>query len=179
MLDPSPDLLYESRYLRLLRRGTWEYAQRVTAKGVVIIAAMTPERKVLLVEQFRPPVNVRVIELPAGLAGDVAGAEDEALLEAARRELLEETGYEAATLRHLCDCTTSAGLTDETAALFLAEGLRKVAPGGGDESEDIVVHEVPLSKVDDWLQAKIAAGCLIGTPVFVGLYFLKAIVPGL
>lgn len=173
MAESKPEVLFESRYLRLLRRGTWEFAQRVRATGVVIIAAATPEGKVLLVEQYRPPVNCRVIELPAGLAGDVAGAEDEELIEAARRELLEETGYEAATLRHVCDCTTSAGLTDETAAVFVAEGLVKVAAGGGDESEDITIHEVPLAEIDAWLEGKIAAGCLIGTPVYVGLYLLK------
>ena len=173
MTDPNrPETLYESRYLRLLRRGKWEYAQRTTAKGVVIIVAVTPEGKLLLVEQYRPPVGCRVVELPAGLAGDVLGAENEALEEAARRELLEETGYEADSMRHVFDCTTSAGLTDETAAVFLAGGLKKVSAGGGDDSEDIVVHEVPLAQVDDWLRGKMAEGCLVGTPVFVGLYVL-------
>lgn len=106
----------------------------------------------ILVEQRRPAVGCRVVELPAGLAGDVPGAEKESLYEAAYRELLEETGYEAKRWRRLGSGFSSPGLTDERIVLFLAEDLRKVADGGGDESESIVVHEVPLNEVFLWLK---------------------------
>src|SRR5262245_16597959 len=120
MPEPSSDLqiLSEGKYIRLVRRGTWDFVQRRGISGVVAIVAVTDAGELVLVEQFRPPVNKRVIEVPAGLAGDIAGQEHEALTEAARRELLEETGYEARSMRYLAEGVASAGLTDETITLF-------------------------------------------------------------
>lgn len=160
------------KHLHLCRYGTWEYVRRPKASGIVIIAAMTDERRVILVEQFRPPVQARVIEFPAGLAGDIQGAEDEPLVEAARRELLEETGYEADRIEHAFDGTSSAGLTNEVVSFFVATGLRRVADGGGDSSEEIEVHEVPLEEIEAWLAAKQNLGCMIDSRMFSGLYLL-------
>ncbi len=139
------ETIAQGRHLRLVRRDRWEFVQRTAASGVVIVVAMTPEGNVLFVEQYRAPVDARVIEFPAGLAGDLPGAEDEPLEEAAMRELLEETGYRAERVLRVFVGSSSAGLTDETTTFFLAEDLRKVAPGGGDDSEEITMHEVPLS----------------------------------
>jgi ADP-ribose pyrophosphatase len=116
------------------------------------IVAVTDDGKVILVEQRRPPVNRNVIELPAGLAGDIAGAEQESLLEAAQRELLEETGYTASRWSELTSGYSSPGLTDESIVLFLAEGLTKTAVGGGDETEAITIHEIPMNHVLPWLK---------------------------
>ena len=62
---------------------------------MVAIIAVTDEDKLLLVEQHRPPVNQTVLELPAGLVGDLSDHPMEDLEQAAQRELLEETGYRA------------------------------------------------------------------------------------
>ncbi|MBW3598896.1 MAG: NUDIX hydrolase, partial [Planctomycetes bacterium] len=96
-MDRQEDVepIADGKRLRFVRRGTWEYATRKDATGVVVVAALTDEGKVLLVEQYRIPIQRRTLELPAGLAGDEPGAEQERLLEAAKRELLEETGYVA------------------------------------------------------------------------------------
>ncbi|HZN35939.1 MAG TPA: NUDIX hydrolase, partial [Pirellulaceae bacterium] len=126
-----PRPLWAGRHVSVLARGKWEFVTRNTRRPAVGIVAITGERRIVLVEQFRPPVNARVIELPAGLAGDQAGAEQEPLLAAAQRELLEETGYRAARWTELAGGYSSPGLTDELVVLFLAEGLTKVAPGGG------------------------------------------------
>ena len=61
-------------------------------------------------EQYRPPVDKYVIELPAGLAGDQKENRGEALESAARRELLEETGYQAAKMEQLVWGASSAGI---------------------------------------------------------------------
>lgn len=143
--------VYEGRHLAMVERGRWEYATRKTQRPAVGIVAITDEQKVVVVEQFRPPVGRTVVELPAGLAGDIAGAEDEALVEAAKRELLEETGYTANQWTELGSGYSSPGLTDESIVLFLARGLEKTGPGGGDASEDIKVHEIPIGQVLDWL----------------------------
>ena len=74
-----------------------------------------------------------MIDLPAGLAGDGPGTEE--LVTAARRELLEETGYDARRLTLLAHAPTSPGLTTEVVSFFRAAGLKKVAAGGGIEGE--------------------------------------------
>lgn len=147
-------VLYAGKHLILRGRGRWEYVTRPVQQPAVGIVAITDEERVVLVEQFRPPVGETVIELPAGLTGDVVGLESESLLEAARRELLEETGYQAAQWTELTRGYSSPGLTDELIVLFLAEGLTKHGDGGGDSSEDITIHEVPLAEVLDWLAAR-------------------------
>ncbi len=164
-------IIAETKYLRLVERGRWSYVVRTSTSRAACIVAQTPSKAVLLVEQFRPPVQKRVIELPAGLVGDLVDQSDESIERGAARELLEETGYVASSMKVLAQLASCPGLTDEVTTLVLAEGLRKEGPGGGDESEDIVVHEVPLDRVVDWLTAATAEGKLIDARVYTGLYF--------
>ena len=138
----------------------------------MVIVAVTVARNLLLVEQFRRPLERRVIELPAGLAGDIAGSETELLAVAAQRELLEETGYEAAEMQYLTAGPTSAGLTDEVVTFFLATGLNKTGRGGGDDSEAIDVHEIPLASIRTWLDDRANEGLSIDPKVYAGLFFL-------
>ncbi len=170
MLQGVPDLLAEAKYLRIVRRGTWEYAERNNISGIVAIVAVTAKRELVLIEQYRPPVNGRVIELPAGLVGDVSGQEGESFETAAERELLEETGYEAKELIRLFNGPPSAGMTSEDVTFFLATNVEEVADGGGDESEEITVHTLPLENVPKWLVAQIEAGRQVDLKVYVGLY---------
>lgn len=165
-------MLAEGRRLRLVQQAHWEYAERTNARGAVVLAAATDDDRLLLVEQYRIPIGRRVIEPPAGLVGDVVGEEDEALETAARRELLEETGYEASQLELVTIGPPSAGLASEIVAFFVARGLTKVHDGGGDDSEEIVVHSVPLGEADRWLDARAAEGALIDPKVYAAMYFL-------
>jgi ADP-ribose pyrophosphatase len=76
----TPDeVLLDGKFLRYVRRGNWEFVQRKKVTGIVGIVAITAARKLLLVEQYRVPLKRNVIEIPAGLAGDVAGHETEPL----------------------------------------------------------------------------------------------------
>jgi ADP-ribose pyrophosphatase len=163
--------LFEGKHLRLLKVGHWEYVERTNATGVVIILAITPENKIVLVEQFRIPLGKRVIELPAGLAGDIPGAAGEALATAAKRELLEETGYEAKEMIFLTEGPPSSGLSSETVTFFRAKGLHRLSAGGGDAGEDIQLHEIDLAKIHDWLAEKANQGWLVDPKVYTGLYF--------
>lgn len=168
-----PNSLHRGRYLELVDEGGWEYVRRSNNTGVVVILAITPDAEILLVEQHRPPVGGRVLELPAGLAGDHAGTEDEPMVEAAKRELVEETGYKASTWAHLGQAPVSAGLTSETVTFFFAGGLRKVGAGGGDASEDIEVIAVPLDRLRDLLAAKRAEGVQIDAKIGGALWLAE------
>lgn len=163
--------LCEGKHLRLVQGDGWEYAERTKASGIVAILAITKDEKLILTEQYRLPVNKRVIELPAGLAGDVAGAEAEELIPAAQRELREETGYEAQRFDFLFEGPPSAGATSEVISFFRAVGLRRVGSGGGEGSEQIELHEVPLRAAREWLQQKNREGVLVDPKVYAGLYF--------
>ncbi|CAN5473116.1 hypothetical protein BH09VER1_BH09VER1_26630 [soil metagenome] len=163
--------LFEGRHCRIRTVNGWEYVERVNASGVVAILAITDEDKIILIEQFRPPLGKIVIEIPAGLAGDIEGSEGEELASAARRELLEETGYQAGQMEYLTEGPASAGLSTEVITFFRAEGLIKVAKGGGDGSEKISVYEIPLVHLDSWITDRRAAGCEVDYKVYAALYF--------
>ena len=166
------EVCYEGRYLGLHERSGWEYATRTNATGVVVIVPLTADGRVIFVEQYRVPVGNRVIELPAGLVGDEDDP-DEALETAAVRELREETGYRAGRLKVLGQCPSSAGMTDETLTLYLAEDCRREGAGGGDDSEDITVHTVPLPEVDHWLAEQQRAGLAFDPKIYAALYWIN------
>lgn len=162
------------KYLKLVIRDGWEYVERVNCSGIVIIVSKTAEDKIVFVEQFRRPVQKNVIAFPAGLAGDEHGTEGEALADAARRELLEETGYRAKRMKKLFVGPVSAGMCRDMVTIFHGSGLKKVARGGGvGEWEQIKVHEVPIARVDQWLKGQQKKGLLVAPNVFAGIYFLK------
>lgn len=163
--------LYTGQWLGILERDGWEYVTRTNATAVAVLIPVTDDAQLVLVEQYRIPVRARVIELPAGLAGDGEHA-GEALVDAAARELEEETGYTAQRLVRLFDSPSTAGLSDEMVTFFLARGLQRVGPGGGDASEDIRVHHVPLASAGAWLAARQAEGLLLDPKVFSALYLL-------
>lgn len=166
-----PIHLHTSKFLALIREGHWEYVDRVNATGAALVLAVTPERKVILVEQYRIPVHARTIELPAGIIGDEPGLSAESNAEAARRELLEETGYAAERVEALTVGPACSGITSERVTLFRATGLRRAGKGGGVAHEDITVHEVPLDGIVAWLEGKAKSGVLIDPKVYAGLFF--------
>jgi ADP-ribose pyrophosphatase len=170
-LDDTTEIIASGKFLRLVRRRRWEYADRINSSGAVVIVAVTDDRRIVLIQQYRLPLDREVIELPAGLAGDTPGGADESFAVAARRELLEETGYQCREMIELMTGPTSAGLSTEVVTLFRATGLTKVHAGGGTEHEQIEVHEVPLDEVLGWLRRKSDQGMLIDPKVYAGLYF--------
>ncbi len=168
------DLLvrYPGRYVNLMERADWEYASRVHRQDVVVLVPVTANREIVLVEQYRVPVQSVVIELPAGLVGDCETHRNEAPLEAAARELQEETGYASGRLQPIMRCPTTAGLSDEMALFIRASDLMQVSNGGGDESEDITVHTVALDAADAWLDAQRDAGKLVDPKIYAALHWI-------
>lgn len=170
----SGEILAEGKWLRLVKKGRWEFAQRVVGGRAAILIAVTDAGELILVEQHRPPIGGPVIELPAGLIGDIVGQEDEPAADAALRELEEETGYTAAHVEQVAEGTSSSGLSDERLLMFRATGLRKVGPGGGVDHEDIRVHAIPLADVPAWVAEQQARGCTIDIKIWSALYFAGA-----
>jgi ADP-ribose pyrophosphatase len=173
MIPDELQTLCAGQYLRFVKRGKWEFCTRPNIGGIVGILAVTDDGKLILIEQFRPPVMAKVIEIPAGLAGDNAAFAGEDLSVAAARELEEETGYRAAKLEKLTQGASSAGLCDEIISLYRATGLTKVSHGGGDEHENIAVHEVPLPEVPAFLEDRRKSGVVIDLKVYAALYFAR------
>jgi ADP-ribose pyrophosphatase len=171
--EPAPEILYEGRFIRLVRSGTWEFIERVGATGIVGMVPVTDSGEIVLVEQYRVPCAAAVIELPAGLVGDLGGRHEESFESAALRELEEETGFRAARLEFLMEGPNSAGSSSAKMALYKASGLTKVGPGGGDADENITVHVVPIQGAWDWLKAQQKKGRLLDPKIFAGLWFLE------
>lgn len=117
--------------------------------GAVVILPLlrseTGERLVVLIRNDRPAVGESLWELPAGTREPGEPPET-----TAARELIEETGYESATLRPLCRFYTTPGLTDELMHAFLATDLRAVGQAL-EADESITVHPLPARKVMDMI----------------------------
>ncbi len=150
----------------------WEYCARRGNASAVMIFAMTEDQKIILVEEYRPPVAAHTICFPAGLLGDQE--ESESLSSSAGRELFEEAGYEAAGFEFLFHGPSSPGLSSEMVTFFLATDLRRTGTGGGVENESIKVHEIPMNEIQDWLRSQQNEGKLIDPRVYTGLYFLQS-----
>ena len=161
---------YKGRYLSLVERDDWEYATR-TNPVVAVLVAWLPDHRLVLVEQYRKPIERMTIELPAGLVGDLRDQADESVLTAARRELEEETGYRAGTISEIMRCPTSAGMTDETAVFVAAGELEKTGSGGGDASEDITVHAIAHDRIDAWLREQYQQGKAVDPKIYTALYW--------
>ena len=107
--------------------------------GAVTIMAITAEDELILVRQFRYATGETLLELPAGVPNKGESGE-----EAARRELAEETGYQATQVQKLWEGYSSPGYSDEKIAFFMASGLTRVAQNF-DEDERIEVELVDMA----------------------------------
>jgi len=140
---------------------TWEALERVGIGGIVVMVAVTPSGNVILEKQFRPPMGRDVIELPAGLVE--AGEPMEA---AAKRELIEETGWSAGTLSFLAEGPISTGASTEALRAYLCTDLTAVGKNGGDDNEIIEVMEVPIADAQEFLRDQQKQGVLVDLKVF-------------
>lgn len=170
--EAAAETLHAGKWLTLKKRGRWEFVERNNPQGAVIIVAVTPDDRVLFVEQYRVPILAFTIEMPAGLIGDAGHADGDSVAGAARRELEEETGWTCGRVIPLHSGPSSAGMSTEMMHFVRALDLRKVGDGGGDDTEDIIVHEVPRRDAGHWLHAMSAAGYSIDPKLFAGLWFL-------
>jgi ADP-ribose pyrophosphatase len=154
--DEPEEIVWQGKFITTKRKGRWEYVGRARGIKAAVILAVE-DGHVLLVEQYRVPLGKNCIELPAGLIGDETEGEDP--MEAAGRELEEETGYRAERLESLGEYYSSPGMVSESFTLVRASGLTKTGEGGGGAGENIVVHRVALDALSNFLNAKRSEGC--------------------
>jgi ADP-ribose pyrophosphatase len=126
----------------------------------VAVVALDDRQQVLLIRQYRHPARQYLWELPAGLC-DTPG---EPALAAARRDLAEETGLEAADWVTLADVRPSPGISTEVARIYQAGRLSRAGQPGTPEGEerDLQTRWVPLPEaVDDVLAGRITNGLAV------------------
>jgi ADP-ribose pyrophosphatase len=149
-------IVWQGRFITTKTKGTWEYVSRARGIKAAVILAVD-DGHVLLVEQFRVPLGVSCLELPAGLIGDET--DNEVMEEAAARELEEETGYRPGRIELVGEFYSSPGMVSESFFFVRAHDLVKTGAGGGVEGENITVHRVPMDGVADFMAQKRAEGC--------------------
>lgn len=176
------EIISEGRFLELVNinwidsKGNarkWETVERTTGADIVSVIPVTDNGKIILIEQFRPPVGRMVIEFPAGLRD-----EGENLQVSALRELQEETGYQAGEIRKLFAGPVSAGLSSEFLTVFLATDLKFVGKKDGREEWGITVYKIPLEDVDEWLDNKEQEGVLVDIKMRASLSYIRNILGG-
>lgn len=141
----------------------WEAVERTNGPNVVFIAAITEKNEIILVKEFRPPVDAEVIGFPAGRC-DIPGEHIETT---ARRELEEETGYTAEKMTMLFSGPVSPGLSSEFLTVYLAENLKLA---GEKTEEKIEAWKIPLDGLEEWLVKHEEMGVMVDVKVraFVG-----------
>lgn len=128
-----------------LPNGAEATREIVKHPGAVAVLAITPDDRMLVVEQYRKPLEKSQIEIPAGKLDP--GEEPE---NCARRELVEETGYTSGSLRLLSSFYTSPGFADEIIHLYVAEDLTK-GEAQPDEDEFLEIEAITLEQAQQYL----------------------------
>jgi ADP-ribose pyrophosphatase len=141
-LQETPYFTLRSDKLRLPDGAVKDPYYVLERPDAAIVFPVTSEGEVLLVRQYRPPLERMELGLPAGLIEP--GEEPEA---AARRELAEETGYTGGEWEPLSALASSPGLKDNWAYLYLAQGVEEAGGQDLDEYERLHVVRVPLEEV--------------------------------
>ncbi|MEH7236943.1 NUDIX hydrolase [Bacillus sp. JJ1562] len=144
----SREVLFEGKVIDLhieeveLPNGHTSRRELIKHPGAVAVLALTDDKKIVMVKQYRKALEKVIVEIPAGKL-----EKGEAPEGTAKRELEEETGYDCETLTPLISFYTSPGFADELVHLFIAKGLKKIEnPAGLDEDEFVDVLEVTLDE---------------------------------
>ncbi len=133
---------------------------------VAVVPVLDDGETVLLVRQYRGPIDQDLLEIPAGLC-DVEGEDPDAT---ARRELIEEVGQEAGTLEQVAAYFPSAGFSDQFVRLYVATHLTEVPHDRqGPEEAAMTVEEFALADLD----AAIANGTLADSKTLIGLMIVR------
>jgi ADP-ribose pyrophosphatase len=152
----------------LLPDGSTSTREYITHPGAVAVLALLDNGKLVMERQYRYPLHREFIELPAGKIDD-----QEHILDCAKRELLEETGYVAREWIHLTTAWPCIGYADECMEYFLARGLTHEG-SQLDDGEFLEVFELSLEEALEWVRA----GRISDSKTIVGLFWLEKVLNG-
>ena len=163
------ELKYDGNFIKVrkdrvrLPDGQASTREYVVHPGAVAVLALLDNGNLVMERQFRYPLQREFVELPAG---KIEPGED--ILDCARRELLEETGYAAREWLHLSTAWPCIGYADERIEYFLARGLTHQG-SRPDEGEFLEVFELPLAEGVTWVRQ----GRMDDSKTIVGLFWLE------
>jgi ADP-ribose pyrophosphatase len=166
----STERIYDGKVVKLrkdevrMTDGVVATREVVEHLGAVGIVALDDHGNVLLVNQYRHAVRARLDELPAGLL-DTAG---ESALDAAKRELAEETGMAARRWDVLVDLHTSPGISDEAIRIFLARDLHRAPDDGFTPEHEEVGLTVSREPLPDALR-RVMSGRITNAAAVAGI----------
>ncbi|MGC9105287.1 MAG: NUDIX hydrolase [Thermoprotei archaeon] len=146
-----------------LPNGKVKETAYVSHRGSVVVAPFLSEDEVVMLRQYRPIAGKWLVEFPAGTL-----EQNERPEETARRELLEEAGYEATKLTYLFSFYVSPGVTNEMMHAFVASGLKP----GVQQPEEYEVIEVKRVKLDDLFSMATKGEIEDGKSLVLALYLL-------
>lgn len=131
----------------------------------VNVIALTPDDKILLIDQYRHGIHRFSLEIPGGIA------EKATLLESAQAELVEETGYVSDEWEYLGKVTGNPAILNNWCHTFIAKNVRKLHDQDLDDSEQIEIFETPLRNVPRLIDENILHhGMMVAA---LGMYFIK------
>jgi len=185
--DPTEDLTERLVDRQVVHTGTYVTFTRDTVldaeghphgrdvvlhPGAVTVVAILPDRRLLLVRQYRHAAGEALLELPAGTLDRQPDGSMEERLGAAKRELNEETGYRAARWRELATFFTAPGFASELMTLYLATELSTDPEHRGpDPDERLVLETLPFAEA----LALAGRGAIRDAKTLVGLYMTDAL----
>lgn len=150
----SSETIYEGRIIDVKKdqvrlpngkNGTRELVKHPGAVGIIPITA---DDRLIVVEQYRKPLERSIVEIPAG---KLEPGEEPVVT--AVRELEEETGYGANDFTYLQTIATSPGFADEVIHLYIAKDLYKIEqPASPDEDEFVELMEISLEEAEEMMQ---------------------------
>ena len=159
--------VYEGKLIRTLKdkiqlRGKIFTREIVEHPGSVAIVPLLDDKTIVMIEQYRHSIKESILEIPAGTL-----EKNEAAIECANRELIEETGYEAEELKKLTSCYLAPGYCTELTNIFLATRI-KITKQRPEDDEFIKVLSMDLKEVKD----KIKNGIIKDAKTLIGIFFL-------
>jgi ADP-ribose pyrophosphatase len=152
----SSETIYQGKIIDLqvdevkLPNGKTSKRELIKHPGAVAVIALTPEGKIVMVEQYRKALEKSIVEIPAGKLEPG----EEPIITAAR-ELEEETGYGCEKLEHLISFYTSPGFADELVHLYIAKNITRIEEARElDEDEFVELLEVTVEEAVGLMKEK-------------------------
>lgn len=139
----------------------WECVDRIEMHGISVIVPFTKDNEVIVIKQFRPPLNGYVIEFPAGLC-----EKGEDITDSAKRELLEETGYGNGEFIIIDQGPVAVSSSNIILTVFLAKNVEYLGSPGMDANEDIEALKIPFTSFYETVKSFKKDGVLIDLKLY-------------